>query len=64
VKGDSRGSSLGGAPQDQARFLLQADADSLIAQAAASAVLPSDPGNPTARRLCSRRDEHARVNVW
>ena len=34
------------------RFLLQADADRLIAQAAASNVLPSDPNNRTARRLC------------
>jgi Alpha/beta hydrolase domain len=43
------------------RFLLQEDADRLIAQAAASNVLPSDPDNFTARRLCSqlaRDDDH------
>jgi Alpha/beta hydrolase domain len=34
------------------RLLLQEDADRLIAQAAASNVLPSDPDNPIARRLC------------
>jgi Alpha/beta hydrolase domain len=33
-------------------LLLQEDADRLIAQAAASNVLPSDPDNPIARRLC------------
>jgi hypothetical protein len=36
------------------RFLLQEDADRLIAQAAASNVLPSDPDNRIARRLCSQ----------
>jgi hypothetical protein len=36
------------------RFLLQEDADRLIAQAAASNVLPSDPDNRIARRLCAR----------
>jgi len=42
------------------RFLLQEDADRLIAQAAASNVLPSDPENPTAKRLCKKlaRDDH------
>jgi Alpha/beta hydrolase domain len=35
-------------------LLLQEDADRLIAQAAASNVLPSDPDNPIARRLCSQ----------
>ena len=43
------------------RFLLQADADRLIAQAAASNVLPSDPNNRTAKRLCkdlARDDDH------
>lgn len=34
------------------RLLLQEDADRLIAQAAASNVLPSDPDNRTAKRLC------------
>jgi hypothetical protein len=34
--------------------LLQEDADRLIAQAAASNVLPSDPDNRIARRLCAR----------
>ena len=34
------------------RLLLQEDADRLIAQAAASNVLPSDPDNPIASRLC------------
>ena len=36
------------------RLLLQEDADRLIAQAAASNVLPSDPDNFIARRLCSQ----------
>jgi hypothetical protein len=40
----------------RAGFLLEEDADRLIAQAASSNVLPSDPHNPIARRLCSRRD--------
>src|SRR5712692_3834172 len=38
------------------RFLLQEDADRLIAQAAASNVLPSDPNNHTARQLCEKLD--------
>ena len=38
------------------RFLLQEDADRLIAQAAASPVLPSDPSNRTARQLCEKLD--------
>jgi len=38
------------------RFLLQEDADRLIAQAAASNVLPSDPDNHIARRLCKDAD--------
>jgi hypothetical protein len=38
------------------RFLLQEDADRLIAQAAASNVLPSDPNNRTARQLCEKPD--------
>jgi hypothetical protein len=40
----------------RARFLLQEDADRLIAQAAASNVLPSDPHNRTARELCEKHD--------
>jgi len=40
----------------RARFMLQEDADRLIAQAAASNVLPSDPNNRTARHLCEDRD--------
>jgi hypothetical protein len=43
------------------RLLLQEDADRLIAQAAESNVLPSDPDNPIARRLCrqlDRDDDH------
>jgi hypothetical protein len=36
------------------RLLLQEDADRLIAQAAASNVLPSDPDNHTARKLCKK----------
>jgi hypothetical protein len=43
------------------RFLLQDDANRLIAQAAASNVLPSDPNNRTARQLCEegdRDDDH------
>jgi Alpha/beta hydrolase domain len=35
------------------RFLLREDADRLIAQAAATNVLPSDPNNPIARQLCA-----------
>jgi len=42
------------------RFLLQADADRLIAQAAAANILPSDPDNWIARFLCSR-ERHDRV---
>jgi hypothetical protein len=38
-------------------FLLQEDADRLIAEAAGSNVLPSDPGNPIAKRLC-KPDRH------
>jgi hypothetical protein len=38
------------------RLLLQEDAERLIAQAAESNVLPSDPDNPIARRLCTRLD--------
>jgi hypothetical protein len=41
------------------RFLLQEDADRLIAQAAASHVLPSDPDNRTAKRLCEELDRDA-----
>jgi Alpha/beta hydrolase domain len=43
------------------RLLLQEDADRLIAQAAESNVLPSDPDNPIAKRLCTlldRDDDH------
>jgi hypothetical protein len=42
----------------RAGFLLEEDADRLIAQAAASNVLPSDPRNPIARRLCRRDSDH------
>ena len=38
------------------RFLLPDDANRLIAQAAASNVLPSDPNNRTARHLCEEGD--------
>jgi len=38
------------------RLLLQEDADRLIAQAAASSVLPSDPHNKIAKRLCKKLD--------
>src|SRR2546422_770416 len=38
------------------RFLLQEDADRLIAQAAASPVLLSGPNNRTARELCEKLD--------
>jgi hypothetical protein len=38
------------------RFLLHEDAERLIAQAAASNVLPSDSRNPVAERLCAKRD--------
>ena len=41
----------------RARFLREEDADRLIAQAAASHVLPSDPDNETARRLCDSDDD-------
>ena len=40
----------------RARLLLQEDADRLIAQAAASNVLPSDPNSAVAKRLCAARD--------
>jgi hypothetical protein len=41
------------------RLLLQEDADFLIAQAAASNVLPSDPDNRIARKLCAKlADDH------
>jgi hypothetical protein len=40
------------------RLLLQEDADRLIAQAAASNVLPSDPHNHVARELCSKHHDH------
>jgi hypothetical protein len=40
----------------RARLLLQEDAERLIAQAAASNVLPSDPNNRVAKRLCAARD--------
>jgi hypothetical protein len=41
------------------RFLLQEDADRLVAQAAASNVLPSDPDNRIAKRLCEELDRDA-----
>jgi hypothetical protein len=37
-------------------LLLQEDADRLIAQAAGSNVLTSDPNNAVAKRLCAKRD--------
>jgi len=42
------------------RLLLQEDADRLVAQAAASDVLPSDPDNRIAKRLCSQLDQDRR----
>jgi hypothetical protein len=39
-------------------LLLQEDADRLIAQAAASNVLPSDPDNRIASNLCRKLDDH------
>lgn len=39
------------------RLLLQEDADRLIAQAAASGVLPSDPDNRIAKQLCKSPDD-------
>jgi hypothetical protein len=39
------------------RFLLQEDADRLVAQAAASNVLPSDPDNRIAKHLCKKLDD-------
>jgi hypothetical protein len=41
----------------RARFLLREDADRLVALAAGSNVLPSDPNNPVAKRLCVEGDE-------
>jgi hypothetical protein len=38
-------------------LLLQPDADRLIAQAAASAVLPSDPNNPVAKAVCANAEQ-------
>jgi hypothetical protein len=40
----------------RSRLLLQEDADRLIAQAAGSNVLTSDPNNAVAKRLCAKRD--------
>jgi hypothetical protein len=40
------------------RFLIPEDAERLVAQAAASNVLPSDPGNRTAKHLCRKADDH------
>jgi len=40
------------------RFLLQEDADRLIAQAAAANVLQSDPDNRVAHALCKRPHDH------
>jgi len=42
------------------RLLLQEDADRLVAQAAASSVLPSDPGNVIARQVCRKLDDDDR----
>jgi hypothetical protein len=42
------------------RLLLQEDADRLIAQAAASHVLPSDPDNRIAKQLCKKLDDDDR----
>ena len=42
------------------RLLLQEDADRLIAQAAASNVLPSDPDNRTAKQVCRKLAEDDR----
>jgi len=39
------------------RYLLPADATRLIAQAAASNVLPSDPTNPVAQAVCAQDDD-------
>jgi len=39
------------------RFLLQADAERLIAQAAAAGILPSNPDDPIAKSLCSGHDD-------
>jgi hypothetical protein len=39
------------------RFLLQEDADRLIAEATAANVLPSDPDNRTAKHLCRKHDD-------
>src|SRR5436190_117002 len=47
--------------EDRRRCLLQETADRLIAQAAASPVLPSDPNTRTAKQLCEtpdRDDDH------
>jgi hypothetical protein len=41
----------------RARLLLPVDADRLIAQAAASNVLASDPANAVAKRLCAEGDD-------
>ena len=41
----------------RARLLLPEDADRLIAQAAGSSVLPSNPNDPVARRVCATSDK-------
>ncbi len=38
------------------RFLLQEDADRIVAEATASNILQSDPNNSIAKRLCKKPD--------
>ena len=48
------------------RFLLQEDADRIVAEAAASNILQSDPNNSIAKRLCKkpdRDDDHRAIDA-
>jgi hypothetical protein len=47
---------IAAAKEVRKRLLLEEDADRLIAQAAASSVLPSNPNDKTAQHLCKRAD--------
>lgn len=48
---------IAAAKEMRKRLLLEEDADRLIAQAAATEVLPSDPHDKTARHLCKKADK-------
>jgi hypothetical protein len=48
---------IAAAKETRKRLLLPEDADRLIAQAAASSVLPSNPNDKTAQHLCKKADK-------